>query len=324
MKLSPPNLLPRRGSQSLAQLRALQRTALDTIRLPLTGAGSTPPRLRDGRPTRQVVEQFIKPNDRLTSLERIEIYNRQYWFRLLDCLWDDFPGLRAILGLKKFEKLRVAYLDRYPSRSYSLRNLGSRMAQFLEDQPQYAQPHYAMCMDMARFEWAQVVAFDAEAKAPFTVDDLLGRDPGKLRVSLQPYITLLELGYPLDEFVLAVKKRDASMRGEASNAVDANRDSERTIRVRLPRPKKIYLAVHRLDTDLYYKRLEPQAFSILCRLRDGATVARACEDEIPQDPSADFAQTVQRWFSTWMELGWLCERSAKSKAVQQRNRNRPA
>ncbi len=27
--------------------------------------------------------EFIKPNDRLRSFERLEIYNRQYWFRLL-------------------------------------------------------------------------------------------------------------------------------------------------------------------------------------------------------------------------------------------------
>ena len=26
---------------------------------------------------------IIKPNDRLTSFERLEIYNRQYWIRIL-------------------------------------------------------------------------------------------------------------------------------------------------------------------------------------------------------------------------------------------------
>ena len=30
-------------------------------------------------------------------LRGLEIYNRQYWFRVLDCLYDDYPGLRAIL-----------------------------------------------------------------------------------------------------------------------------------------------------------------------------------------------------------------------------------
>src|SRR5438270_918730 len=82
-------------------------------------------------------------------------------------------------------------------------------------------------------------------RPPLTVDDLLGRKPAKLRVALQPYITLLELRYPLDDFVLAVKKRDSALRGEASNAVEANRENEGAARARLPRPKKVYLAVHR-------------------------------------------------------------------------------
>ena len=59
----------------------------------------------DGRPTSEVFASFIKPNDRLTSLERLEIYNKQYWFRLLDCLYDDYPGLRAILGQSRFRRL---------------------------------------------------------------------------------------------------------------------------------------------------------------------------------------------------------------------------
>ena len=52
----------------------------------------------DGRPMEEAAADFIKPNDRLSSFERLEIYNRQYWFRVLDCLWDDYPGLRAVLG----------------------------------------------------------------------------------------------------------------------------------------------------------------------------------------------------------------------------------
>src|SRR5882724_11872105 len=170
MKLSPSETSPRPGSQSVAQLRQLQRMALGAIRLPLSRRGRTRSRWHDGRTMWQVAAGFIKPNDRLTSLERLEIYNRQYWYRLLDCLWDDYPGLRAILGLKKFEKLRIAYLDRYPSKSYTLRNLGRRFVQFLQEEPGLIAPHGKLCLDMARFEWAQVLAFDSEARPPLGVD----------------------------------------------------------------------------------------------------------------------------------------------------------
>ena len=46
----------------------------------------------------QLAEEFIKPNDRLTSFERLQLYGRMYWFRLYDAIRDDCPGLMAALG----------------------------------------------------------------------------------------------------------------------------------------------------------------------------------------------------------------------------------
>lgn len=292
--------------QTLAELRELQRLALATIRHPLSRTGRTQVRWTDGRPMAKVAGGFIKPNDRLTSLERLEIYNRQYWFRLLDCLYDDYPGLRAILGERKFEKLRIAYLDRYPSRSFTLRNLGNRLEQFIREQPQYVAPHERMCLDMARFEWAQVVAFDAAAKPPLGVDDLLGCDPASLRLALQPYLTLLEMDYALDDFVIAVKRKDAALRSEASNAVDGARRGSGPRRIRLPKPRKTFLAVHRHEDALYYKPLDPAAFRLLCALRDGATLDAACAAALEPVDDPEIPAQIQDWFTHWAELGWFC------------------
>src|ERR1700677_1225393 len=82
--------------------------------------------------------EYIKPNDRLTSAGRLEIYCRSYWFRVLDSLYDDFPGLRAVLGQRAFRLLSRAYLADCPSQSFTLRNLGSRLADWLQRNPQYA------------------------------------------------------------------------------------------------------------------------------------------------------------------------------------------
>src|SRR5262249_57894393 len=41
---------------------------------------------------RRYAARFIKPNDRLTSFERLELYNRQYWWRVLAPMREDFPG----------------------------------------------------------------------------------------------------------------------------------------------------------------------------------------------------------------------------------------
>ncbi len=300
------------GRQTVGELRELQRLAFATISRPLSRAGGMQRTWRDGRATSAVVEGFIKPNDRLSSLERIEIYNKQYWFRLLDCLYDDYPGLRAILGDARFSKLRIAYLERYPSASFTLRNLGSRLVAFLGERSDLIAQRTAMCLDMARFEWAQVVAFDGPSKPPLVPDDLLGRNPAKLRLSVQPYLTLLEMGYPLDDFVISVKRQDRALRSEASNAMEEEAKTRRSRRVRLPRASKTFVGVHRHNNDLYYRRLEPSEFGLLRDLAGGASVAEACEAAISasdETEAADWPVRIREWFQTWTELGWLCKRT---------------
>ncbi|HMB94962.1 MAG TPA: DNA-binding domain-containing protein, partial [Tepidisphaeraceae bacterium] len=127
--------MPSSPPKAPKKLKDIQRLAAAAIRLPLNRDNRMQSNFTDGRPMKQLAQSFIKPNDRLTSLERLEIYNRQYWFRVLDCLYDDYPGLRAILGQEKFHRISRTYLEQYPSRSFTLRNLGSRLEQFLIDNP---------------------------------------------------------------------------------------------------------------------------------------------------------------------------------------------
>ena len=90
-------------------------------------------------------------------------------FDVLDCLYDDYPGLRAIVGEKKFMQLAMAYLAKYPSVSFTLRNLGQRLEQFLREEPAWIAPTEQLALDMARFEWAQVVAFDDAERPEITI-----------------------------------------------------------------------------------------------------------------------------------------------------------
>lgn len=298
---------------SRAQLRELQRVMATALFRPLTVEWGMQRRWVDGRGMAELASEFIKPNDRLNSFERLEIYNRQYWFRVLDCLHDDYPGLRAIVGRRAFMKLATAYLARYPSASYSLRDLGGRLEGFLRDEPQWAAPRERLAVDMARFEWAQVVAFDGPSKLPISPDDVFGIPSDRLRLDLQPYLSLLELDYAVDEFLLAVKARESqSMRKEASNAVGAGPETrKRRRRPPLPPQQKVYLAVHRHHNQVYLKRLDPEAFEILSALRRGETVETACVTalEASRRLENDWPARLREWFDTWSALGWFCRPS---------------
>jgi hypothetical protein len=271
-----------------------------------------------------VATAIIKPNDRLTSFERLEIYNRQYWFRILDCFYDDYPGLRAVIGQRKFDRLARAYLAKYPSTSFSLRNLGNRLEKFLRAEPKWIDPHRRLALDMARIEWANIVAFDEGAKPAIHVDELLGRAPSKVQLALQPYITLLDVHYPVDDLLLAAKRGDQRLRAEASHAVEIHDRHTARLDIRRLKPSRQYIAVHRMNNSVYYKPLTREQYEVLAALQNGATLEKACAALWKRRPlggprfraaptkvdnwSKGLVADVQNWFQEWASFGWFCRR----------------
>jgi hypothetical protein len=272
--LKPPPVRAPRALVTTADVVKLQRLMTHALLRPLTADSRMQPTWTDGRPTAEVVAEFIKPNDRLSAFDRLELYNRMYWFRLIDAFYDDNPGLRALLGEEKFLALCEAYLAKYPSRSFTLRNLCARLADFIAETPRLTAPRTALARDIARFEWAQTVAFDGESRTKLAPATIARSGPATMRIGLQPYLTLLALDYPVDDFVLAVKRREA-MRETASNTSEIAGRRGRMKTVRAPQRSRTYLAVHRVDFRLYYKRLELPAYRMLEALRAGKPLAHA-------------------------------------------------
>jgi hypothetical protein len=254
-------------------LMELQRRVATAVMSPLTHADETAPRTVDGQPTRALATELIKPNDRLTSLERLGIYNRQYWFRVLDSVYEDFPGLCAILGSNSFHRLCQAYLTDCPSQSFTLRNLGSRLDSWLRDHPEFGGKSLTLACDMIHLEWAHIEAFDNSALNPLGPDDLRDLGP-QLRLTLQPYISLLELRYPVDDLRIRVNAASEE-HGAASNAMTQDRSRGARPRFNRVQPERIFLAVHRLGFSVYYRRLEPQEFHLLEALRQGDPIGEA-------------------------------------------------
>ena len=256
--------------------------------------------------------EIVKPNGRLTSSERLEIYARSYWYRILDSLFDDFPGLRAIVGARAFDKLARAYLAEMPSQSFTLRNLGSRLTEWLSRHPGHAGKNPALALDMVRLEWAHVVAFDGPAEKVLGPEDLLELTP-RMTFRLQPYITLLALEYPVDDLHLRVSEL-AEGHGEASNAVLRHKERRAVRRFSL-KPEAIYVAVHRRDESVYYRRMDAGEFQLLEALRLGKPVGEAIdsvfgESDLPVD---ELRGKIEGWFRLWAEDGWFCHPGGESR-----------
>jgi hypothetical protein len=289
-------------------LLEVQRRMANAIFQPLT---------RSDRMTRGADAEFIKPNDRLASLERLEIYSRSYWFRILDSLYDDFPGLRAVLGERAFHRLSRAYLTDCPSRSFTLRNLGSGLEDWLRRNPQYAGNRSALALDMVRLEWAHIEAFDGAAEKVLGPEDLLELD-ADFRASLQPYVRLLALQSAADDLRIQVN-RASEDRGAASNT--ALQQKHRIMRRRVARSKleQIFLAVHRLDYTVYYRRLATEEYLLLSAFQGGLSIGEAV-DLAFKNSSASMEEKqsmLNAWFAAWAQLGWLCPANSTKERMTQ-------
>ena len=301
-------------SQSTAtetmSLAAMQREMATAIMMPLTPDEDMRTHAADGRAMAEVASSFIAPNSRLSAFERLEIYNRQYWYRVLSALAEDFPALRMVVGARAFDALATAYLVAYPSRSFSLRNLGSKLVPWLAGNPQFSGRRRRLALVVVKIEWAFVEAFDSAEHTPMTLDQIATLDADSC-LGLQPHLQLLALDHAADDLVLALhkeQKRSASEAGVKQEDADAEQDPSRPAVLPRLRRRPTWVAAHRLNNAVYYRRLEREEFLTLTALREGQPLIEALEAGFCESnkPVARRPKRVRAWFGHWAELGWIC------------------
>ena len=252
---------------------------------------------------------LFKPSWSLQPVDRLEIYNKQYWYRVLDSMLEDFPGLNAILGNEKFDVLVTAYLVANPSTTYSLRDLGDKLAAFINERPELTGADQSLAHQMCSFEWAAIEAFDRKRYPTIPPNSLSSGNPESLVLVLQPYVSLLETDYALDDFAIKVDKTSAQHGVSTAQAVRCHEDSE----AMRPKRKHLYLAIHRLQNHVYYKRIDQEQFQLLNAIKAGMTIGEACNDlagGLSATRLATLPARLQKYFSDWMELGWFADPTA--------------
>ena len=186
-----------------------------------------------------------------------------------------------------------------------MRDLGAKLPGFLAAHPEFGGRRHRLAVDVANLELAYVDAFDGKHLDPLTVEQAqaIGTDS---RLFLQPHLRLLELAYPVDNLVLAVKKETPEV--DIVSSAATQRDA--TGRATIPAIKRgaVFLAVHRYDDSVYYRRLEKEAFLLLRALRSGASVALAAAQAFAKSKLTpdEQASLLQGSFALASQLGWLC------------------
>jgi hypothetical protein len=212
--------------------------------------------------------------------------------------------LNAVLGPKRFDALILAYLRENPSVSFTLRNLGARLPGWLAAHPEFTGASHDLAVDVARLEWAYIEAFDSAHLLPLSASEYTDLLPGSV-LPLQPHVQLLELRYPVDELVLAVR-HDKPEVDIVSNAVSERKQSQRMQIPRLPRTAT-YLVVHRFDDSVYYRRVGRAEYRLLEALRDGCSIEEAVGRTARgvKLPPRVIAEKIREYFAHASELGWI-------------------
>src|SRR4029078_11447196 len=112
--------------------------------------------------TSEAVEQNITHSVALSAYDRLAIYRPAYLTRLQECLRVEFPVLLLTLGEELFALFTSAYLQQYPSRSYTVNRLGETFPRYLaESRPDAAEP------EQARESWPYFIVELATLEIPF-------------------------------------------------------------------------------------------------------------------------------------------------------------
>lgn len=135
-------------------------------------------------------------NLQASAEDRVHVYVEGYRLRLLEVLQDNFPGLHGLLGDGQVDTLGRAYIDAHPSTHPSVRWFSRHLPEFLRLTPPYSTVGYLA--EMAAFEWAQGLAFDAADATPVDMQALAAVPAerwGEVRFGLHPSVQRLDLSW---------------------------------------------------------------------------------------------------------------------------------
>jgi hypothetical protein len=287
-------------NQKIESFAQAQKAMARVIMRPLND-DSMQTELDDRTSIAELAKSLIKPNRSLTSFERLEIYNKQYWYRVLDSLEEDFEGVLTILGREKFTALSEAYTSKNPSKTFTLRDLGNKLPEFLRLNRGYAKPHARMAYETALVEWAEINAMDAEEYPSLQIGSEKTVNTQESVLKLQPHISVLSLNYEIDDFLIEFRKETNLQL--VSNAHTAR--STNCVSRALPKRGRNFLVVHRSANIVYFKRITKEEYYTLVPFITGATIEQACDNVLKRVTKADrakLATKLKKGFSEWSSL----------------------
>src|ERR1700683_103631 len=231
------------------------------------------------------LSRIIAGDQRLSSIERVDIYANMYFYRLLEVLQEDFPATLAILGADRFHNLVTGYLIEYPPAHFSIMHAGRNLADFLRDHP--IREDFPFIADLARMERALIEVFHAADASALDAEQMRAIAPANwpsIKLGLHPAIEILELEWKVPEVLRAVE------RGEEP---------------RPPTRENVGVIVWRNRNVAHHREIDAVERDLLTALAKGISFAEVCEAIAAGVEGEDLAAVVNRRLEVWLGAGIL-------------------
>jgi hypothetical protein len=241
------------------------------------------------------LDRIINGDDRLSAIERLDIYANMYFYRLLDVLREDFPATLALLGDDAFHNLVTGYLLEYPPTEPSVQHGGRYLANYLRDHPlARAKPWLA---DLAALERAQLEVFHAADTAPLDAAAMKKIAPERwprLKLRLVAATQILVLDWNV------AKVLDAIAAGSKSGR---------------PEHRKLSVLVFRRGFEVEHRTLNADEARALTAAANGAPFARICELAAGKARGARATRLINSMLERWLGDGLMALDSARTRRV---------
>lgn len=220
----------------------------------------------------------------------LKVYGNGYGARLHEVMADVFPGVHALIGDDGFARAVEDYTAAHPSRFRSIRWLGRDFPAWLTDAPAWrGQP---VVTEMAAYEWALSLAFDAPDRDPLPIEALASVAPeawAGLTFEFHPALQTLRLSHDVAPFRrAAAEDKDPEAvppKLEAPGVWAVWRDSE-TLIVR-------------------YRPLAGDEAQGLEAVRGGGDFSALCEIAAETVPPEEVAARAAGFLKDWVDAGWI-------------------
>jgi hypothetical protein len=142
--------------------------------------------------TLKSANNFIVNDAKLGAKKRLGIYHDAYRLRIVEALGNTYGKVKKLLGDAFFNTTARAYLKQHPSLHPNLRWYGAHMPTFLKT----ALPQHPVAAELAAFEWALAMTFDAPDAQTLYLQDLATIAPenwADLRFKFHAGVQFIEL-----------------------------------------------------------------------------------------------------------------------------------